>query len=95
LGETKLKHKRYATKNDIQNLADDLKNLTGAVGKLAAQMVELSAWQTYHILKDTPQHIPEDMRKEILAKNVGLLKFLYADLFRKNPLSSNDTDVIN
>lgn len=74
MGETKLKHKRYATQKDMAKLTD-------AVTKLTERMVEVSAWQTYHILKDTPNSIPADMRKEILAKNTGILLFMYNQLF--------------
>lgn len=71
---------RYATSKQVEALTD-------AVNKLASQIVEVSAWQTYHVLKDIPQSIPEKTRKEIVEKSDGLIKFLYQDLFRKNPLS--------
>ncbi len=74
-----LKGKRYATQKDMEKLAD-------VVNKLAERLVELSAWQTYHILKDMPYEIPSEMRKEILAKNQGLLRMLYENLFRTHPL---------
>jgi hypothetical protein len=80
--KTELKGKRYATQKDMLKLTD-------AVNKLSEQMVEVSAWQTYHILKDIPYSIPNDVRKEILAKHVGLLRFLYEKLFRDNPLPSS------
>jgi len=78
MGTTELKSKRYATQKDMAKLTD-------AVNKLTERMVEVSAWQTYHILKDTPNSIPEDMRKEIREKNTGLLRFLYNRLFADGP----------
>jgi hypothetical protein len=79
MGTANLKSKRYATQKDMLKLTD-------AVNKLSEQMLEVSAWQTYHILKETPQSIPADIRKDILSKNIGILRFLYEQLFRNNPL---------